>query len=279
MLNLKLDPSFTLKLPADSDLTNTPRQVFEACYSYVEPQKVPNARLILASEEVGKLIGLTKEELESKEFVDVFSGTKIIEETKPYAMCYGGHQFGHWAGQLGDGRAINLAEILHENKRWALQLKGSGRTPYSRTADGLAVLRSSIREFLCSEAMHNLGIPTTRALSLMTSGNKVLRDVLYDGNPAYEEGAIVSRVATSFLRFGNYQIFAARQDHKNLKQLVDYTIEYFYPHIGSPSKESYLQFFREVRDKTLEMIIHWQRVGFVHGVMNTDNLSLSLIHI
>ena len=153
-------------------------------------------------------------------------------------------------------------------------MKGAGETPYSRNADGLAVLRSSIREYLCSEAMFHLGIPTTRALSLSLSGDKVLRDIMYDGNPAYEKGAIVCRVAESFLRFGNYEILAARNDVKNLKILVDYTLKHHFPHLKNPSKESYIEFFREVAERTLSMIIHWQRVGFVHGVMNTDNMSI-----
>ena len=189
-------------------------------------------------------------------------------------MCYGGHQFGNWAGQLGDGRAINLFEVEHNNKNWVLQLKGAGETPYSRTADGLAVLRSSIREYLCSEAMFHLGVPTTRALSLALSGDQVLRDVMYDGNSAYEKGAIVCRTAESFLRFGSYQIFSARQDEETLKTLVDYTIKHHFSHLGKPSKEIYIQFFKEVSERTLDMIIHWQRVGFVHGVMNTDNMSI-----
>jgi uncharacterized protein YdiU (UPF0061 family) len=189
-------------------------------------------------------------------------------------MCYGGHQFGNWAGQLGDGRAINLTEVEHNQQHWAIQLKGAGETPYSRTADGLAVLRSSVREYLCSEAMFHLGVPTTRALSLALSGDDVLRDVLYNGNAAYEKGAIVSRVAPTFLRFGSYELLSAREDHTTLKTLVDYTLKHFYTHLGAPSKETYLQFFKEVSTKTLDMIIHWQRVGFVHGVMNTDNLSI-----
>ena len=155
-----------------------------------------------------------------------------------------------------------------------MQLKGAGETPYSRTADGLAVLRSSVREYLCAEAMFHLGVPTTRSLSLSLSGDNVLRDVLYDGNPAYEKGAIVSRISPSFLRFGNYEIFAARKDIKTLKVLVDYTINQHFSHLGKPSKENYINFFREVSERTLHMIIHWQRVGFVHGVMNTDNMSI-----
>ena len=215
-------------------------------------------------------LGFSNQDIQSKEFLEVMTGNSIIENSKPFAMCYAGHQFGNWAGQLGDGRAINLGEI----KNWALQLKGAGPTPYSRTADGLAVLRSSIREYLCSEAMYHLGVPTTRALSLSLTGDQVLRDVLYDGNPAYEKGAIVSRVAKSFLRFGNFELFAARNDHINLKILADYTIKRHFSHLGNPCKEVYLKFFQEVTNKTLEMIIHWQRIGFVHGVMNTDNMSI-----
>jgi len=215
-------------------------------------------------------LGFSEQDIQSREFLEVMTGNSILENSKPFAMCYAGHQFGNWAGQLGDGRAINLGEI----KNWALQLKGAGPTPYSRTADGLAVLRSSIREYLCSEAMHHLGVPTTRALSLSLTGDQVLRDVLYDGNPAYEKGAIVSRVAQSFLRFGNFEVFAARNDLKNLKILADYTIKSHFSHLGNPCKEVYLKFFQEITNKTLEMIIHWQRVGFVHGVMNTDNMSI-----
>ena len=215
-------------------------------------------------------LGFSDEDIQSKEFLLYVTGNANIENSKPFAMCYAGHQFGNWAGQLGDGRAINLGEI----KNWALQLKGAGPTPYSRTADGLAVLRSSIREYLCSEAMHHLGVPSTRALSLSLTGDQVLRDVLYNGNPAYEKGAIVSRVAKTFLRFGNFELFAARNDLKNLKILADYTIKSHFSHLGNPCKEVYLKFFQEITNKTLEMIIHWQRVGFVHGVINTDNMSI-----
>ena len=215
-------------------------------------------------------LGFSNQDIQSNQFLEVMTGNSIIENSKPFAMCYAGHQFGNWAGQLGDGRAINLGEI----KNWAIQLKGAGPTPYSRTADGLAVLRSSIREYLCSEAMHHLGVPTTRALSLSLTGDQVLRDILYDGNPAYEKGAIVSRVAKSFLRFGNFEVFAARNDLKNLKTLADYTIKSHFSHLGNPCKEVYLKFFQEITNKTLEMIVHWQRVGFVHGVMNTDNMSI-----
>ena len=133
-------------------------------------------------------------------------------QKRTLCFAYAGHQFGNWAGQLGDGRAINLTEIVHNNQSYTLQLKGAGPTPYSRTADGFAVLRSSIREYLCAEAMHYLGVPTTRSLSLMLSGDEVLRDMLYNGNPAYEKGAIVCRVAPSFIRFGSFELFSSRND-------------------------------------------------------------------
>jgi len=273
-MNLNIKDTFNKELPADPNRDNTRRQVLEACFSFVTPREPSKPKLAHVSDEMAEAIGLGMEEANSLDFLQVFSGAKIIEGTKPYAMCYGGHQFGSWAGQLGDGRAINLAEVVHDEKRWALQLKGAGETPYSRSADGLAVLRSSIREHLCSEAMYHLGVPTTRSLSLILTGDMVLRDVMYDGNAAYENGAVVCRVAPSFIRFGNFQIFAAQQDFKTLRQLTNYTIRHFFPHIKEDTKEGVIQFFREVAVRTLDMVIHWQRVGFVHGVMNTDNLSI-----
>ena len=274
MLKFHLDSSFTEKLPSDPNLNNTRRQVLNAAYSFVEPRVPSSPSLVHVSEEMLKEIGLEDGDQYTDQFLKIFSGSTLIEGTRPYAMCYGGHQFGQWAGQLGDGRAINIAEVVHENKRWVLQLKGAGETPYSRSADGLAVLRSSIREHLCSEAMYHLGVPTTRSLSLMLTGDEVLRDMLYDGNSEYEKGAVVCRVSPSFLRFGNYQIFAARKDVKNLKILVDYTLEQHFPSIIGRDKSDYLDFFREVVNRTQDMVLNWQRVGFVHGVMNTDNMSI-----
>jgi len=273
-MHLKIKDTFNKELPADPLLENTRRQVQRSCFSYVEPKKTSHPQILHISSEMLENLGLSESDGRSTEFLNVFTGNAILPGTRPYAMCYGGHQFGNWAGQLGDGRAINLVEVEHRGKTWALQLKGAGETPYSRTADGLAVLRSSIREYLCSEAIYHLGIPTTRALSLGLTGDRVLRDILYNGNPAYEKGAIVCRVAPTFLRFGNYEIFSAREDIKTLRTLVDYTLKYLYPHLGAASKETYIQFFKEVADLTLNMIVHWQRVGFVHGVMNTDNMSI-----
>ncbi|WP_338734098.1 protein adenylyltransferase SelO [Mangrovimonas cancribranchiae] len=273
-MQLKIDNTFTKELPADTVKENYVRKVNNACFSYVLPVTTSNPKLIHVSLEFAQSLGFAKPDLKSKAFLHLISGNTIYPNTNPYAMNYGGHQFGHWAGQLGDGRAINLFEIKHNNQRWALQLKGAGKTPYSRQGDGLAVLRSSIREYLCSEAMHHLGVPTTRALSLALTGDQVLRDMLYNGNAEYELGAIVCRVSPTFIRFGSFEILAAQQDIKTLKQLANYTIKHFYPHLGTPSKETYIQFFAEVSQRTLEMIIHWQRVGFVHGVMNTDNMSI-----
>lgn len=273
-MKLNLNDTFNKELPADSNVSNTRRQVFEAAFSFVSPRVPSHPKLLHVADEVAELLGISQAETQSLDFLNLVSGSAVYPDSKPYAMAYAGHQFGNWAGQLGDGRAINLFEILHNNQRWTLQLKGAGETPYSRTADGFAVLRSSIREHLCSEAMYHLGVPTTRSLSLVTTGDKVLRDVLYNGNAAYEDGAVVCRVAPTFIRFGNFQLFAARKDSKNLKSLADYTIEYFYPEITVSGKEKYLQFYQEVVNKTVEMVLHWQRVGFVHGVMNTDNMSI-----
>ena len=201
-----------------------------------------------------------------------------------YATCYGGHQFGNWAGQLGDGRVINLGEIqTQQGEHWTLQLKGAGLTPYSRSADGLAVLRSSVREFLCSEAMFHLGVPTTRALSLLETGQPVMRDMFYDGNAKTEPGAVVCRVAPSFTRMGSFQLFPFRGELDELKQFLDFTIATDFPHLladgADLSDEStafaiYGKWFAEVCRTTAELMVHWMRVGFVHGVMNTDNLSI-----
>ena len=278
-MKFHIQNKFTSELPADAAQTNEPRQVYQACYSFVDPKKPSNPSLIHVSKEIGEEIGLSEEDLGSTDFLNIFSGNTIYPETKPYAMAYAGHQFGNWAGQLGDGRAINLTEVVHGNKTYTLQLKGAGPTPYSRTADGFAVLRSSIREYLCAEAMHYLGVPTTRSLVLMLSGDQVLRDVLYNGNPAYEKGAIVCRVAPSFIRFGSFELFASREDLVNLKLLADFTIKHHFPHIHQEGVEKYLAFFQEVTQTTLKMIVEWQRVGFVHGVMNTDNMSIHGITI
>ena len=271
---LTFDNRFTRELPADSEIDNQCRQVTGACYSFVKPLSVCAPKLVACSRDMAELLDLSSETCESPEFSEVFAGNRLLPGMEPYATCYGGHQFGNWAGQLGDGRAINLGEVINrDSRRWVLQLKGAGPTPYSRAADGLAVLRSSLREFLCSEAMFHLGVPTTRALSLILTGEQVERDMFYDGHPVLEPGAVVCRAAPSFTRFGSFQIFSARGETALLQRFLDYTIRTDFPHLGEPSKQVYNQWFEEVCRTTAEMIVHWMRVGFVHGVMNTDNMS------
>jgi len=251
------------------------RQVHKALYSRVEPTPVAQPRLIAYAPEVAAMLGIDEHDINSPHFARVFGGNALIEGMEPYAANYGGHQFGTWAGQLGDGRAINLGEVVNaKGERWELQLKGAGRTPYSRSADGRAVLRSSIREFLCSEAMHHLGVPTTRALCLVTTGEQVIRDMFYDGHPQAEQGAIVCRVAPSFIRLGNFQLPASRGDVDLLKQLIDFTINRDFPEIKGNGEALYAEWFSQVCERNARMVAHWMRVGFVHGVMNTDNLSV-----
>ena len=199
---LRFDNRFIRELPGESEADNSPRQVLGALWSPVEPTPVSDPRLLAHSAEMARLLGLDEAILTSPAWVSTLAGNAFLPGMRAYATNYGGYQFGSWARQLGDGRAIFLGEVLNrDGQRFELQLKGAGRTPYSRRADGRAVLRSSIREFLCSEAMHHLGVPTTRALSLVVTGDLVTRDMFYDGHPVDEPGAIVCRVAPSFLRF------------------------------------------------------------------------------
>ena len=278
-----LHPVFVSSLPADSNLTNTSRSVEHAAYSFVTPTPTKYSKIICCNDELAKKLGFSEEALTSTDFADLISGNNLDANLQPYAMNYGGHQFGQWAGQLGDGRAINLGQYLvkehkDRNEYVTLQLKGSGQTPYSRRADGMAVLRSSIREYLCSEAMYHLGIPTTRALTLTLTGEEVIRDKLYDGRAAYEPCAIVSRVSPSFLRFGSIQLPASRGDLDLLRQTLEYSITHDCPELipesGVIDKSVYLQWFTEVCERTAHLIVEWMRVGFVHGVLNTDNMSL-----
>jgi uncharacterized protein YdiU (UPF0061 family) len=190
------DNAFLRELPGDSESGPRLRQVEGACWSSVQPTPVVAPRVVAWSAEMADTLGLSEADLRGERFAMVFGGNALLDGMQPWASNYGGHQFGVWAGQLGDGRAISLGEVLDaRGQRWELQLKGAGPTPYSRGADGRAVLRSSIREFLCSEAMHHLGIPTTRALCLVETGEAVVRDMFYDGHPREEPGAIVCRVA------------------------------------------------------------------------------------
>jgi uncharacterized protein YdiU (UPF0061 family) len=266
LADAKYENTFVRELPADPVLVNMPRQVANACYTRVAPTPVAAPRLLAWSEALGELLGLARPSMLG---VEVLAGNRVQAGMEPYAARYGGHQFGHWAGQLGDGRAITLAEMIAgDGSRQELQLKGAGKTPYARTADGRAVLRSSLREFACSEAMCHLGVPTTRALSLVGTGEAVIRDMFYDGHPRPEPGAIVCRIAPSFVRFGNFQILAANNELEALKRLADYVIRHHYP------GHSYASGFQELCRRTAALLVDWMRLGFVHGVMNTDNMSI-----
>ncbi|CAN0902013.1 Protein adenylyltransferase SelO [Linum grandiflorum] len=296
--DLNWDHSFVNELPGDPRTDRLPRQVLHACYTKVSPSaEVESPQLVAWSESVARLLDLDFEEFERPDFPLFLSGASPLVGSVPFAQNYGGHQFGTWAGQLGDGRAISLGETLNSRgERWELQLKGAGKTPYSRFADGLAVLRSSVREFLCSEAMHHLGIPSTRALSLVTTGKLVTRDMFYDGNAKEEPGAIVCRVAPSFLRFGSYQLHASRgkEDLEIVRALADYAISHHFPHIENMDKSETLSFTTgededsvvdltsnkyaawmvEIAERTAYVVARWQGVGFTHGVLNTDNMSI-----
>ncbi|MFC6998840.1 protein adenylyltransferase SelO [Rufibacter roseus] len=271
LLSKEYKNEFVNTFEGDESGSLKPRQTPGMFYSKAKPTPVKSPELLAWSEELAKELGIQK--LTDQAEIDVLGGNKVADTMQPYAACYAGHQFGNWAGQLGDGRAITLGEWeAPDGQSWELQLKGAGPTAYSRRADGRAVLRSSVREYLMSEAMHYLDIPTTRALSLVKTGDQVVRDMFYNGNPEYEPGAIVMRVAPTFLRFGSFEMPAARQEIDNLRQLVDWTISRYYPHIQG--EDRVMTWFKEILDRTAELMVEWMRVGFVHGVMNTDNMSI-----
>ncbi|WP_291589083.1 protein adenylyltransferase SelO [Comamonas sp. UBA7528] len=257
----------------------------------LDPTPLPTPQLLAHSPDLAAELGIPAGWWHTEQAAQVLTGNRLLPGSQPYATVYSGHQFGVWAGQLGDGRAIVLGEVqgevqghaLNETAAstdtgvagaaapaipgWELQLKGAGRTPYSRRGDGRAVLRSSIREFLCSEAMHALGIPTTRALSLTGSPASIYREEV-------ETAAVVCRVAPSFIRFGHFEHFAARGQEAELRQLADYVIDRYYPACRTAPGNPYAALLRTVAERTAEMLAHWQAVGFCHGVMNTDNMSI-----
>ena len=256
----------------DGDKTGDlqPRQTPGVLYSKAIPTPVKNPELLAWSDELAAELQIEKPD---EKDILILGGNLVTPTMCPYAACYAGHQFGNWAGQLGDGRAITLGEWNNPGEpTYELQLKGAGPTPYSRRGDGRAVLRSSVREYLMSESMFYLGVPTTRALALVSTGDQVMRDLFYDGRSAYEQGAIVMRTAPSFLRFGNFEMLAARQEIPQLENLTSWTIDRFFPHIKGENKT--LEWFEEIVEKTAALMVEWIRVGFVHGVMNTDNMSI-----
>ena len=229
------------------------------------PAGIPSARLVAFSPEAAALIDLRAGEQMRPEFAALVSGNALLDGMEPVAALYGGHQFGVWAGQLGDGRAILLGEV-DQTEPYELQIKGGGMTAFSRFADGRAVVRSTVREFLASEAMHHLGIPTTRALAMAAGDEPVLRERV-------ERAATLIRIAPSFVRFGSFEIFHYRNRHAELKTLADYVIDRFYPECGT-SDDRYERFFATVVERTAALMAQWQAVGFAHGVMNTDNFSI-----
>ncbi len=266
--SLKWLNRFVSETPGDSQVGGPARQVPNVCWSRVLPTHAPDATLRLWSDEMAAELGIDKGEQ------NALGGGEIVSGMDTYSQRYGGHQFGNWAGQLGDGRAITLGEVETDSGVLEMQLKGAGQTPYSRFADGKAVLRSSIREFLCSEAMHHLRVPTTRALSLVTTGEDVMRDMMYDGNRQLEQGAVVCRVAPSFIRFGSFQIHSLMGDKETLKSLVDHTIKNHFPNHKVNDDDGIIAWTKKIAEDTAVMVAHWMRVGFVHGVMNTDNMSI-----
>ncbi|TVT50876.1 MAG: YdiU family protein [Denitromonas halophila] len=249
-------------LPFDNSFARLP----EAFYTRLAPWGLPEPRAVLFSDAAAALIGLHPDELASPAFVEAMAGNTPLPGGDTLAAVYSGHQFGAWAGQLGDGRAHLLGEIRTPHGPWELQLKGAGRTPYSRMGDGRAVLRSSIREFLCSEAMAALGIPTTRALSLVASDLPVPRETM-------ETAAVVTRMAPSFVRFGSFEHWTANKRPGELQQLADYVIDRFYPAARDTANPA-VAMLTEVSRCTATLMAQWQAVGFMHGVMNTDNMSI-----
>ncbi|MDM0118523.1 protein adenylyltransferase SelO [Variovorax arabinosiphilus] len=243
------------------------RALGPAFFTPLQPTPLPAPYWVGRSDDVARQLGVDADWLVSDEALDVLTGNALLPGMAPLASVYSGHQFGVWAGQLGDGRAILLGET---ERGLEVQLKGAGRTPYSRMGDGRAVLRSSIREFLCSEAMHGLGIPTTRALAVTGSDQRVRREEI-------ETAAVVTRVAPSFIRFGHFEHFAANDRIDELRQLADYVIDRYYPDCRATERfggNAYAAFLEAVSERTAALLAQWQAVGFCHGVMNTDNMSI-----
>ena len=255
--------SDTLALKFESKFATLPADFF----THLAPTPLPNPYLLAVSEPMMSAIGLSHTSIDAQ-FCDIFTGNRLTENSKPLASVYSGHQFGVWAGQLGDGRAILLGDVgsVTQDVRFEVQLKGAGMTPYSRMGDGRAVLRSSIREFLCSEAMAGLGIPTSRALCITGSDQYVMRE-----NP--ETTAVVTRLAQSFIRFGSFEHWYYNKKPTQLRILADFVIENYF-HQLQLHANPYKALLTEVTKRTAELMAHWQCVGFMHGVMNTDNMSI-----
>ncbi len=236
-------------------------------FTELQPTPLPSPHWVGRSAAVARELGLDASFLEQTDTLEALAGNAPLPGMRPLASVYSGHQFGHWAGQLGDGRAILLGELTGPHGALEVQLKGAGLTPYSRMGDGRAVLRSSIREFLCSEAMHALGIPTSRALCVIGSPAPVRREEI-------ETAAVVTRVAPSFIRFGHFEHFSHTGQHDELRTLADFVIDQFYPACRELDGNPYSALLEVVSARTAELVAQWQAVGFCHGVMNTDNMSI-----
>ncbi|CEM31827.1 unnamed protein product [Vitrella brassicaformis CCMP3155] len=309
--SLQFDNSCLRCLPVDEEPDNYTRQVHGACFSRVSPTPCDRPQLVCASDKALGLIDLGPGEIVREGFASYFSGNMIIPGSQPAAHCYCGHQFGHFSGQLGDGATMYLGEVTNaKGDKWEIQFKGAGKTPYSRSADGRKVLRSSIREFLCSEHINALGIPTTRAGTCVTSNSRVVRDIFYNGNAIHERATIILRMAKTFIRFGSFEIFKATDRVTGRKgpstgrvdiltALVNFVIRSYYPHLYTkhypdatsaaaiappawedaaarqPLKEElYQDFFKKIVTRTAKLVAEWQCVGWCHGVLNTDNMSI-----
>ena len=253
------------------NFNNSFAELPENFFSEHQPKALKDDFLIHFNESVAELLNLDKSEAHRQDFLDICTTKKAFSGFKPIATCYAGHQFGQYVSRLGDGRAILVAQLRNkDNQPWDLQLKGAGPTLYSRGSDGRAVLRSSIREYLCSAAMHGLHIPTTHALFLSGSNQEVYREQI-------EPGAMVMRVANSHIRFGSFEYYFYSQRYDDLQRLADYTLENYFPHLlgnEANADNAYLALLHEVISSTAELIANWQAVGFAHGVMNTDNMSI-----
>jgi uncharacterized protein YdiU (UPF0061 family) len=246
---------------------NTFARLPDSFHSRLYPTPLPDPYLVSFNANAAGLIDLDSAEMSRADFAEHFAGNRLLPGAEPLAMLYAGHQFGHFVPQLGDGRAILLGEIRNRaGELWDVQLKGAGLTPYSRQGDGRAVLRSSIREYLCSEAMHGLGIPTSRALCITGSDEEVYRERI-------ETAAVLTRLAPSHVRFGSFEVFYYRGQHQHIAALADYVIARHFPHLAGDT-DKYQLFLNEVAQRTARLMAQWQAVGFSHGVMNTDNMSI-----
>ena len=294
--SLRFDNTALRKLPLDDVAENYTRSVPGAVFSRLEPTPIKDPVVVVASAPALELLGLdAATQLARPDAAAYLCGNKLLPGAEPAAHCYCGHQFGAFSGQLGDGAAMYMGEVINAaGERWELQLKGAGLTPYSRTADGRKVLRSSIREFLASEHMAALGVPTTRSGSCVTSSTLVVRDIFYTGEPIRERATVITRVAPTFLRFGSFEVVKLRDPLTGragpsfgqtglLDTLLDFTQKTYFPECApsgggdaaaSDPGAAYIAMFGEIVRRTARLVAHWQAVGFCHGVLNTDNMSV-----